>query len=389
MRKVIYVALCALIIGAPVAGWSQAKTPILVGICHDVSGFSADSGRAERDGAILCIEEWNEKGGIDGREIEYVFRDNAGDPTRATTIAKEFVSRGVVAVFGGTTSTVAIPEIRVLSEARIPIFTHSASMAQFDKKGPEGKLYAFCISSNPALALCSVDVVAKKGYKKIAIVILNAAWPIDLAKYQAEALKKEYASYGMELVTTIQADLKATDLTREAAQIKALRPDAVLTTLYSSTYIPWFRALNDLNYHPPISGYWGMLEGAYLAVDPTLLYNVYGSSTYNLEKPIVKEKLAKIQARFKYKPTGTWVGGWDMMNILLTAIKNAGTEGPAIRDWIATKSKGMPLIGGNAKAVCRIDEGSAYFAKYSHSLLGPEDFAFVYVKKDGKLDWLD
>jgi len=388
MKKVFYFILPLLLIGALVAGYAKdvdAGDPITIGICDDVSGFSADSGRAERDGGILCIEEWNKRGGIKGSKIEYAFRDNAGDPTKATTIAKEFVRMGVVAVHGGTTSTVAIPEIKVLTEAQIPEITHSASMAQFDTKGPDGKLYAFCICSNPALAVCAIELSKTKKWKKVAIVHLNAAWPKDLARIQAEGIAKEP---GMELVGTIVADLKATDLTREAVEVKAMNPDVIYTTLYSSTYIPWFRALNDLKYHPPMTGYWGMAEGAYLAIEKELCYNFYGSSTYNLEKPVVKEKLAQFKARFKYDPTGTWVGGWDMMNVLLTAIEKAGTKGPAIRDWLATKSTGMDLIGGNEKAKCRFEEGSKYHETYKFGLLGAQDLAFSHITKDGKLTWL-
>lgn len=389
MRRLIIAVCGTLLIGIFLAGLAFPQEPVLIGIGHDTSGFSADSGRAERDGAIMCIEEWNAKGGIGGRKIEYLSRDNGGDPTKATTIAKEFVRRGVAAVHGGTTSTVAIPEIKAVSEAQIPIITHSASMAQFDIKGPDGKLYVFAIVTNPSMAIASVEISSKRGYKNLAIVVLNAAWPQDLAKIQTAGIKEEYASLGLKHAGTIVADLKATDLTREAAEVKKLNPDCVLMTMYSSTYVPWFRALNDLNYHPPIIGYWGMLEGAYLAVDPALLYNVYGFSTYDYGKPIVAEKLKNFETRFKYKPTGTWVGGYDMMNILLSGIKEAGTKGPAIRDWIATKSVGMSTIGGNRRAVNRIHEGSEYFKKYSHGIVGPKDWAICHVDKSGKLNWLE
>lgn len=147
----------------------------------------------------------------------------------------------------------------------------------------------------------------------------------------------------------------------------------------------YFRARHELNYQPPDNGYWGLAESVYLTSEPKFLYNYYGQSHYNGDKKVAVEKLEKFKKRFGYTPTSHWPPAWDAMNVLLTAIKNAGTDRIAIRDWIATKAKGMPMVGWNKTAVCRFEEGSPYFYSAGY----PQDISIVYIDKDGKQKWLN
>jgi branched-chain amino acid transport system substrate-binding protein len=392
MKKGNYIKFCfigALIVfmGSVLTLPSEAAPPILIGIVDDVTGFNADGGRAERDGAILCIEEWNAKGGINGRKIEYIFRDNAGDPTKATTIAKEFVNLGVVGVQGGTSTTVGLAEVAVFTPAQIPYMMVSMSAKLWDVKDSVGKSYAFSfVGSEPGFGeayLNSLKYVPT--HKRIATFYVNNIWGRGISDSIVRTSKEKAAYKGIEVVGTIECDLKATDLSKELVRIKALSPDVVLSIMYPDALVALFRGCQDLNYHPPNVTVWILAESVYLNSDKKLLYNVYGWSMYDGKKKVFMENLEKFKKRFGYTPVGHWTMAWDGMDVLLTAIKNVGTDRVAIRDWIATKSKGMPLISGNKKATCRIEEGSPYF----YSSLYPQDYAVVYIDKNGKQVWKD
>ena len=378
----------ALVIGFVASTPVAAATPILVGIVEDVTGYNADAGRAERDAAILCIDEWNEKGGINGHRIEYVYRDNGGDPTKATTIAKEFVNLGVVGALGGTTTTTGLAEAAVFVPAQIPHMVCSMSAKFWDVKGPDGKWYVFTFTgSEPVITYASLEALVKyvPVHKKLVIIHVNNFWGKSLRDSTIEATKKQYAAHGLNVIGTVECDLKPSDLSKEVLRIKALNPDAVLPHLFPDAFVAFFRSCHELNYHPPNVSYWGMAESIYLSKEPEFLYNLYGYAIGSGKKKVTVEKLEKFKKRFGYTPVAHWVMGWDAMNVLLTGIKNAGMDRVAVRDWIATKSKGMPLISGNAKAVCRFEEGSPYF----YSSVYSADFGMVYIERDGKQKWLD
>jgi branched-chain amino acid transport system substrate-binding protein len=363
-----------------------AESPVLVGITQGSTGVNADAGRAIRDSVIMAIEEQNKSGGIRGRKIEYISRDNACDPSKATTIAKEFVRKKIAAVFGATLSTVGIPETKVFVPDQIPFMGGSASRKLWDPKGPDGKSYyfSFC-GSDPVIAEAGLSFFAEQGYKKIAILYLNVAWPTDIMKYQADLVKKKYGpKYGMEVVGVVEADVKATDLSKEVAKIKQLNPDAVIANIYGTTFVPWFRACRDLDYHPPTTGYWALAETAYLSTDPTLLYNFVGYSIYSPEKPQAAAKLKEFKERWGYQPVAHWCFAYQEALTLFGAMKAVGFDGPAIRDYIATKLTDTPVIVGSKTARCFFQEGTPYF----YSVIGPEDWAFVRINEKGEQVWV-
>jgi branched-chain amino acid transport system substrate-binding protein len=367
---------------------ATATSPVAIGIVEDVTGYNADAGRAERDAAILCIEEWNAKGGINGRKIEYIFRDNSGDPTKATTIAKEFVGLGVVGVQGGTTTTTGLAEVAVFTPARIPYVMCSMSNKFWDVKDSAGKSYAFTFTGSELVmsegwietALNYVPV-----HKKAVILHVNILWGKSLRDTITSRIKEKYADKGIEVIGAVECELKATDLTKEVMRMKELNPDVVLSVFFPDAYVALFRGCQDLNYHPPNVGYWGLAESAYLTSDPKLLYNLYGYGPFSGKKKVAVKKLEIFKKRFGYTPVSHWAMAWDAMNVLLTAIKNVGTDGVAIREWMTTKAKGMPLLSGNEKAVVRFEEGSPYF----YSSVYPKDYGIVRIDKNGKREWLD
>lgn len=81
--------------------------PIRLGVIVDVSGPSASLGIAGRNGMQLAVEQANASGGIQGRPIELLFRDDASDPERAKQAAEELITARVDAVLGPMTSTIA------------------------------------------------------------------------------------------------------------------------------------------------------------------------------------------------------------------------------------------------------------------------------------------
>ncbi|MCP4749771.1 MAG: amino acid ABC transporter substrate-binding protein [Proteobacteria bacterium] len=82
--------------------------PIKLGFVGNLTGTFSDWGIAGRDGLLLGIEEANEAGGINGRKIEVLVRDDRQDPERAARMVKELADEGVVAVVGPTISSTAL-----------------------------------------------------------------------------------------------------------------------------------------------------------------------------------------------------------------------------------------------------------------------------------------
>ena len=96
------------------APWSaQAAEPIKVGLVTALSGQSARAGEALTRGFTIAIDEINAKGGILGRQVELVRRDDEANPAKGVIAARELVQREKVAVlFGGLDTPVALAIVR-------------------------------------------------------------------------------------------------------------------------------------------------------------------------------------------------------------------------------------------------------------------------------------
>ncbi len=93
--------------------------PIRIGFIGGTSGRGADLGIAGRDGAQLAIERCNQQGGISGRSIELLIKDDAQDPETARKAVEELAARGVEAIIGPMTSDMGLAVTPVVNRQRI------------------------------------------------------------------------------------------------------------------------------------------------------------------------------------------------------------------------------------------------------------------------------
>ena len=61
--------------------------PILLGVTSDASGQYANSGASDRRGMAMAIAEFNEKGGVLGRQVETIHIDTETSPATGTRVA--------------------------------------------------------------------------------------------------------------------------------------------------------------------------------------------------------------------------------------------------------------------------------------------------------------
>ncbi|MFN5718896.1 MAG: ABC transporter substrate-binding protein, partial [Bradyrhizobium sp.] len=105
-RRVVLQGALAILVGSlPFAQRAQAADPIKIGLVTALSGQSARAGEALTRGATIAIEEINAKGGVLGRPLELVRRDDESNPAKGLTAARELIQREKVAVLLGGLDT--------------------------------------------------------------------------------------------------------------------------------------------------------------------------------------------------------------------------------------------------------------------------------------------
>ena len=148
------------------ASLAFAANTIKIGIVDTYSGPAAVFGVDMRDGFKMAVDAINAKGGVLGRKIEFVTRDEKFQPNLAATMAKELVMKENVDILMGTISSASALVISDLAKKeKIPFFVTYAKSEKI--AGEKGHRYVFHMAENTAMAgKAAAAVLAKKPYLK-------------------------------------------------------------------------------------------------------------------------------------------------------------------------------------------------------------------------------
>ncbi len=93
--------------------------PVRIGFIGGLTDSNSDNGQAGLRGVTLAVEQFNRAGGLDGRIVEVVARDDAQNPETAARAARDLVAAGVSAIIGPFTSSMAEATLPVTGAAGI------------------------------------------------------------------------------------------------------------------------------------------------------------------------------------------------------------------------------------------------------------------------------
>src|SRR6218665_1486278 len=94
MQFIVRFAATAVFLSAGLAAHAQTSAPIRIGWMASLTGPLATAAIGIDTGVRFAVEEINAAGGIDGRKIELLTRDTAGDPNKAATFAQQLIHSG-------------------------------------------------------------------------------------------------------------------------------------------------------------------------------------------------------------------------------------------------------------------------------------------------------
>jgi branched-chain amino acid transport system substrate-binding protein len=112
----------------------EREKPVTIGFIGGLTGRTADLGSHSRNGMILAIEEWNERGGINGKPIEMLIRDDKQDPARARAVFAELIEADIDAAVGPSTSSIAVEVAPLANEAGILLIGTTVTTNQLQDK---------------------------------------------------------------------------------------------------------------------------------------------------------------------------------------------------------------------------------------------------------------
>ena len=349
-------------------GESKPSNVIKIGLAGPLTGDQADIGQDMNNGAIMAVDEWNEKGGVLGKKIELVSLDDRHDPKEAVAVAQRLVADpSVVAVIGHLNSGCSIPASKVYHQNKILDVTPCSTNPDLTLQGfPE--IFRFCVT-DALQGQFGADVAVKKmDDKRLAILHDKSQYGQGLAEQFRNTAEKDGAKILIfEGVT--QGDK---DFTAILTKIKGLNPQLIyFGGMYPEGSLITKQA-RDLGIKAAIMGGDGLNSGEFITnAGPASegAYMTFLAPPWN-ETEQAKDFVAKYKEKFK-RDVGPYAPfSYDAANCVLEAIQRANsTDRQAVIDAFRNTKDYKGITG-----VTNFDEHGDSTNKNM----------YLYVVKDGK-----
>ncbi|MFO1314822.1 MAG: ABC transporter substrate-binding protein [Burkholderiales bacterium] len=283
-----------------------------------------------RKGMELAVDEINAAGGVLGRKLEVVVRDDNGTPGDAVRVAEELVSREKVAMLIGTfPSNVGLAVADFANQRKVPFL---AAEPLTDKIVWEsGNRYTYRLRASTYMQTAMlVPEAAKLGKKRWAIVYPN----YEYGQAATAAFKKQMnAAQPGGLVFIEQAvPLGKIDPGPVVQALIDAQPDAIFSSLFGADLARFVREgqLRGLFKDRPV---FNLLGGEPEYLDPLkdeapVGWYVTGYPWYAVDTPEHKRFRSAYQARFNDYPRLGSVVGYSTVIAAAAALKKAGSTDP-------------------------------------------------------------
>ncbi|RCX09132.1 ABC transporter substrate-binding protein [Extensimonas vulgaris] len=316
-----------------------AAEPIKIGVDGPFTGGSSSMGVSMRDGVRLAVAEINKAGGVLGRPLQLVERDDEAKNERGVQIAQELINKEkVVAVVGYINTGVALASQRFFQDAKIPVLNNVATGTvithQFDSQ-PENYVFRNAAHDSIQAPMIVEEAVTRRGFKKVAIL----ADSTNYGQLGREDLEKALKRKGITPVAVEKFNIKDVDMTAQLLKAKEAGAEAILTYGIGPELAQIANGMAKLGWKVPMIGSWTLSMASFIDNAGPNGEGARMPQTF-IQDPVTPKRKLFIDSFLKtFKPKNDRMDspvsaaqGYDSIYLLAAAIQQAGsTEGPKIR----------------------------------------------------------
>lgn len=312
------------------------EPPIPIGEINPRTGVLAAQGEAIHKGILLAMEEANGQGGIRGRPIQLISRDDEGKPERAIASAEELVTRhGVLALIGGYVDTLVGPVSEVAERARVP---YLASASLDERLTGRGARYFFRIASLDAYVENMVGLVTDV-FKPSRVAILHSSTPgsSQLARRQREALEAK----GIKVVVMEAFSPGLSDFAPLLARIRDQGAEVLISDTFFADHLRIVRQMAQAQIKlKAFLGAFGMEFPQVVAQLGARSEGLFGTTSWQPEVNLAGREVESkaffdaFAKRFNAPPVPLTMHGYASAKALLAALEQAAARGQLSGDEV-------------------------------------------------------
>lgn len=336
-RSVLAATLAAALGGAFPA---IAAEPIKVGLVTALSGQSARAGEAITRGLTIAIDELNAAGGVLGRKVELLRRDDEATPAKGVIAARELVFKEKVAVlFGGLDTPVSLAIVPIMNQAKVPFMGPWAAGTPITKNGASPN-FVFRVSAVDEIVDKAMLQYAQKnfGTKKPGLILINNPWGSSNEK----GLQAAMSAKGVKPAGVEKFENNDIDVVPQLTRLKEGGADTLFMVGNVGPSAQVVKSLDRMGWSVPIVSHWGPAGGRFTELAGPNAKRVHFVQTYSFfgnQRPVGQKVMKMLMSKYPdikgpddVTPAVGVANAYDAMHLVALAIKNAGsTDGDKIR----------------------------------------------------------
>lgn len=317
--------LVVLVIGVPgffLLGHLEKK-PILIGFAAQLTGRQAELGVQERNGVQLAVERINASGGIAGRKIELLVRDDLGLPGQAQNVDRELIKAGVTAIIGHATSAQTVAGLEVTNPAKVVLIGPTVSTP--DLSGLDDYFFRVYPSFKNEAQAFAQNIYQRSGITRLAIIYDSDN--TTYSKTYSTIFADKFQSMGGKITGEVSFSSAAQpDFSPTLMKLRAKKADGLLIVASDIDTALIAQRTRLIGWQTPLfSSAWAptetLINNGGQAVEGIKIEQAYAITS---QSPTFLDFQARYQARFGHDPSFGATLAYDAASVLAAALEKTG-----------------------------------------------------------------
>lgn len=384
MRRLL-TPLAALVLALPIAACGDDTTddtgaePINVGLIVSLTGNYAPLGSEDKKAVELAVQQINSAGGLLGRQIKLIERDDKSQPEQSVLSFNE-IKNDVVAVIGSPFSNSALATIPQVDRDKIPYVSLTPADEQVNPIHP----YVFVVPATSATyAERTLQYYQAQGYTKVAVAHDSRS---SYANAGTAGMKAKAAQHGITLVADEEFQTSTTEFSAVLNHVKASGAQALMVWATGPPAVAFAKQYATANLGIPLMFTGAQASTLWLKPTGPAAEGVFVSSSIAVvgdalpagaQKTAIDEMAKPFTTQYGYPPPQFAADGYTGAKLLAAAVQKANSTDA---DKIRAAFEGLTLTTPN---------GTYKYSATDHAGL-TADYISINVVKGGAFqatDW--
>ncbi len=306
--------------------WAQGKKPIKLGLTCDASGQYGNSGQDDMRGMRMAIDEFNAKGGVLGRKIEWITADTETNPATGTRVAERFIVQEQCGFLLGAIHSGVANAITQVANKYGTIYMNTNSSAP-SEAGVNCSRVKFVWDGNGTnFSKAAVANAVQKIGKKWLLLTNDYVW----GHTTSAATKAEVEKAGGQIVDNLLVPQNTRDFTAYLLKVQQIKPDVIAMAIGGDDIKALRQQIADLKLEDKAAWINNQQDWPDIWGVPETLFGVFGTNWYHkLALPGVPEFVKRWQTAYPQSPIpvpgNVSYNGYMATRELLRAIEQTGS----------------------------------------------------------------